>query len=277
MKFLETLKQEFTQWRIRFLLPKPDRALFSRLFEYCRQSEVFDGYEEAMIEGVMGLSDTTVADAMMPACNIDFLKHDDDWDVVFEKIARTNHSRYPIYNDDRDTVTGTIISKDLLIADREEVTKRRLTDFMREPYFVPEKIRLNSMLQKFISTHFHMALVVDEFGSFLGLITLEDVLEEIVGEIEDEHDEATDKRVMRLKGDLYKVNPIISISDLCDQLDIKLEPNGADTLGGYIVRHLGRMPRRNDTIEIDSVSMHVTKVSTRRVTEVKIQKIPNES
>ena len=254
---------------------RPNKKLFLQLFaEFCRV-QAFEPYEEKMVEGVFGLSETTVADAMTPRCNVDVLNHDDDWDEVHEKISRTNHSRYPVSNVDRDIITGTLISKDLLTIRREDLRHRRVGDLVREPYFVPEKTRLSSMLHKFTATRQHMALVVDEFGSFVGLITLEDILEEIVGEIEHEHDFDSDKLIECIKPNIYRINPIISIGDLCDELPLNFPDIGADTLGGFVVRHFGRMPRRGDQIKMDRFEIHINKVSTRRVTEVRIIVRPN--
>ena len=266
------------QWRealaerlVRALAPERDKLLFLRLFEDFRHNQAFGKYEERMLEGVLGLGETTVADTMTPKINVDALDDDDDWDTIFKKIAETNHSRYPVINHERDEVIGTLISKDLLASPRAELLQRRVTDFVRRPLFVPEKTRLNNMLRGFTSSRRHMALVVDEFGSFVGLITLEDVLEEIVGEIEDEHDEEEDTGIERIKENTYLVNPMLSIGEICDRLKIKLSGNGADTLGGFVVRHFGRIPRRGDNIEMDGYEITVNKVSTRRVTEVRIR------
>ena len=201
-----------------------------------------------MLEGVLRMSDMTAGDVMVAAPRIDTLDINANTDDLFEQVIETAHSRFPVFEDQRDNIIGILMAKDLLKLQRApELNIRAL---LRPPIFVPESKNLNDLLRDFRSNRNHLAVVIDEFGNVAGLITIEDVLEEIVGEIEDEFDEEEDAGdIYSLADNTWRINGNTAITRINEAFELALPEDDFDTVGGLVSHEMGHVPKRGEAYE----------------------------
>jgi magnesium and cobalt transporter len=237
-----------------------------------------DAEEKSMLSGVLEVSETQVRDVMVPRSQMVVIDIDDEFDEVLKVIIESGHSRFPVIGEDRDEVLGILLAKDLLkyfgTADPQELPLRKL---LRTAAVIPESKRLNALLKEFRDSHNHMAIVVDEYGGVAGLLTIEDVLEEIVGDIDDEHDQEEDAFI-RPDGERngrpsYSVRALTRIEDFNEYFECELDDSEYDTVGGLVLHQLGRLPRRNELITFGGFEFAVTKADRRRVEALQVQRV----
>lgn len=234
--------------------------------------------EKEMIRGIFDMRDTRVSEVMTPRVEVVALSEDLSLPEVLEVIQREKFSRIPVYRESLDRVIGILHPLDLLgLGDSRESGSFRLADHVREAFFVPRTKKIDSLLREFRQRHIHLALVVDEYGGTTGLVTLEDILEEIVGEIHDE-DETEISRIERLTDGSYLVEPIISLSDLKEEIGVDLrvedEQGPVDTLGGFIFHVHGRVPDKGDIIRHRDHRFEVVEMTGQRMDRIRLWSEP---
>jgi len=230
-----------------------------------------------MIEGVFQVSDLAARDIMVPRSQtdvVDITKPIEEW---LPMVLQTAHSRFPAVEGDRDKVVGILLAKDLLRYYAEEVFDVR--DMLRPAIFIPESKRLNVLLRDFRANRNHMAIVVDEYGGVAGLITIEDVLEQIVGDIEDEYDfDEEEDNILAIKegehGPRWRVKALTEIEQFNDTLGTRYSDEDVDTIGGLVANHLGRVPRKGDAFEIDHMRFEILRADARQVHVLLVEKLP---
>ena len=244
-----------------------------------QQSETdIDAEEKSMLAGVLEVSETQVRDVMIPRSQMVVIDIEDDIDEMIKVIVDSGHSRFPVMGEDRDEVLGVLLAKDLLRyfgrGAGKEIPIRKL---LRPAAVIPESKRLNALLKEFRASHNHMAIVVDEYGGVSGLLTIEDVLEEIVGEIDDEHDPEEDAFI-RSEGDrngrpCFAVRALTRIEDFNEFFECELSDEEYDTVGGLVMHELGRLPRRGESIDFGGFEFSVTKADKRRIGALRVQRL----
>ena len=241
------------------------------------ESEVeLDAEEKSMLTGVLEVSETQVRDVMIPRSQMVVIDIGNNFEDMLATIVQSGHSRFPVIGADRDEVLGILLAKDLLryFGSDDEVQIRKL---LRPAAVIPESKRLNALLKEFRASHNHMAIVVDEYGGVAGLLTIEDVLEEIVGEIEDEHDE-DEAEFIRPDGDRngkpsFAVRALTRIEDFNEYFECGLDDEEYDTIGGLVMHELGRLPRRGEKVHFGGFEFAVVKADKRRIDALQVQRL----
>jgi magnesium and cobalt transporter len=242
-----------------------DRDELMEMLRDAQQRELLDTDALAMMEGVMKVSELQVRDVMVPRAQMVILEQDWSLERLIAAIVESGHSRLPVIDESKDHVIGILIVKDLLahaFDQREEFSLRAL---LRPAKFIPESKRLNILLKEFRSTHLHMAIVVDEYGGVAGLITIEDVLEEIVGDIDDEHDTDDEGAFIRAQGDAFVIKALTPVEEFNEYFQASLSDERADTLGGLVMMELGRLPKGGEGIDLGRFHFQVLRADNRRI------------
>jgi len=237
---------------------------------------VFGPEEQEMLNGVFEVAESHVRDVMVPRSQMVVLEQDQNVQDVLNTVVESGHSRFPVIGEDRDEVLGVLLAKDLLGHFQGSTdAELDLKDYLREVAVIPESKRLNSLLKEFRDSRSHMAIVVDEYGGVSGLLTIEDVLEEIVGEIDDEHDQAEDefiqRDVERNGRPSFRVRALTRIEDFNEFFDSELDDEVYDTLGGLVMHELGRLPRRGESLHFEGFDFVVIKADRRRIDTLQVQ------
>jgi magnesium and cobalt transporter len=247
------------------LLREPeDREQLIELLHGAFERHLMDAEALSIIEGALAVSDMVVRDIMVPRAQMDVIDINTSFESIVQIVLETTHSRFPAIGENKDDVIGILLAKDLL---RYFAGKAfDLRDSLRPAIFVPESKRLNVLLREFRASRNHMALVVDEYGGVAGLVTIEDVLEQIVGDIEDEYDfdETADNIVLDNAG-RFRVKAITEIKDFNAAFSTSFPDENYDTIGGLVTGHLGRMPKRNEVVVIEGLRMQVLRADSRRI------------
>ena len=220
----------------------------------------------AMIEGVLQVSELQVRDIMIPRSQIVFIPRDAALEEIYPLVTESAHSRFPVQDEETSHVAGILLAKDLLsyvIAGEDQ--KFDVKDVMRPAIFVPESKRLNVMLHEFRANRNHMAIVIDEYGSVAGLITIEDVLEQIVGEIEDEHDFEEEAFILQRNEREYNIKALTAIEDFNERFGTTYSDDDVDTVGGMVVKSFGHVPEHGEKTQIDDFLFEVLRADNRRV------------
>ncbi|MGE5652115.1 HlyC/CorC family transporter [Noviherbaspirillum sp. UKPF54] len=261
--------------------PEPEnRAELLEILHDAHERNLIDADALSMIEGVFQVSDLSARDIMVPRPQmdvIDITKPIEEWMPL---VLETAHSRFPAIDGDRDKVIGTLLAKDLLRYYAEESFDVR--DMLRPAVFIPESKQLNVLLRDFRSNRNHMAIVVDEYGGVAGLITIEDVLEQIVGDIEDEYDfDEEEDNILPVKDGVrrlrWRVKALTEIGQLNETLGTAFSDDDVDTIGGLVANHLGRVPRKGDVFDIDGVRFEVLRADARQVHVLLVEKLPQQA
>ena len=238
------------------------------------EKNLLDADALSMIEGVMQVSEMQVRDIMVPRAQMDLINIDDTPDRFIPHVIATAHSRFPVIDRDRDDVIGILLAKDLLryYAGEEEFNVR---DMLRPAVFVPESKRLNVLLREFRANRNHMAIVVDEYGGGAGLVTIEDVLEQIVGEIEDEYDlDETEDHILQEGPNRWRVKAPTEIAAFNEMMGTAYADEDFDTVGGLVLHRFGRLPKRGESVAIDGLRFTVLRADSRRLHLLSVQKLP---
>ena len=247
------------------LLREPDdRSELLQLLHGAHERNLVDAEALAIIEGAITVSEMTVRDIMVPRQQMHTVSAEQPLTQTIRKVIDCGHSRLPVIGVNEDDVRGIMLAKDLLRSIGN--SHFRLEDWLRPAMFIPESKPLNVLLREFRISHTHMALVIDEFGALAGLVTIEDVLEEIVGEIEDEHDRAQlDTDIQLDASGRYRVKAATPVGSFNEAFDCRFEEQTAHTVGGHIVHYLGRVPRRNESVELNGLLFRVVRADNRRL------------
>lgn len=236
-----------------------------------RSNRLLDTDTLTMIEGVLQVNQLRVRDIMIPRVQMVVVPNDAELDTIIPMVTEFNHSRYPVIDGDRSKVVGVLLAKDLL-AHLAKNTSLLVKDIMRTAYVVPESKRLNVLLKELRTNGNHMAIVVDEYGQSAGLVSIEDVLEQIVGEIEDEHDEQEDEGyIFRRSDNEYMIKALTPMEEFDEYFQTQLVTDEYDTVGGFIVSQLEHMPKKGETLVVDNMRFEVIRADTRRVHLVKLK------
>lgn len=243
-----------------------DREQLLELLRDSEQRNLFDADALAMMEGVLQVPEMQVRDIMVPRAQMVVVERDAPPDKLLPIVAESGHSRFPVIFENRDEVMGILLAKDLLpYFAQGEKGRFNMRDVIRPSVFVPESKRLNVLLKEFRSTRNHMAIVVDEYGGVAGLVTIEDVLEQIVGEIEDEHDVDEDTYIMDHGDNQYTVKALTPIEDFNESFATDFSDEETDTIGGLVMRTLGHLPKRGEILEMDQLQFKVLRADNRRI------------
>ena len=277
-------KRSYWQRLIEFIHPGPDsrEELLDALSD-AEDNRVIGAESRAMLEGVLRMADLTAGDVMVAAPRMDLIDIEASLDDTLHQVIDTGHSRFPVFENERDNMVGILLAKDLLKLQRSPTLNLRT--LLRPPVFVPESKGLNDLLREFRNTRNHMALVVDEFGRIAGLITIEDVLEQIVGDIEDEFDQAEDAGdIFALADRTYRVSGDTSIERVAEAFSTVLEiahadanaDNKFDTIGGLIAHAMGHVPRRGERFDVNELRFEVLHTKAGAVKWFKVYPVPVE-
>ena len=229
----------------------------------------------SIIEGALQVSDMQVRDVMVPRAQMDVLRLKDSVDRIAHFVIDTGHSRFPVVGESKDDVVGIFLAKDLLA--HFIGLQFDLRALLRPAVFIPESKRLNVLLREFRVSHNHMAIVVDEYGGVAGLVTIEDVLEQIVGDIADEYDfDETGDNIKLMSNGRYRVKAITELEDFNRAFATAFSNEDVDTIGGLVIRHCGRLPVRGDTLELEGLRIRVLRADGRRVHTLMVERIAAE-
>ena len=259
-----------------FLLREPeDRAQLIELLHGAFENHLMDADSLAMIEGVLQVSEMQVRDIMIPRSQMDVIDITDPPETFIPHVIETAHSRFPVIEDNKNDVIGILLAKDLLRYYAGEEFEVR--DMLRPAVFIPESKRLNVLLKEFRSNRNHIAMVVDEYGGVAGMVTIEDVLEQIVGDIEDEYDydEDEDNIIQQASGH-YRVKALTEIADFNEIVGTDFSDEDYSTIGGLVVNKFGHLPKRDDHIRIDNLSITIVRADSRRLHSMLVEVLPDE-
>ena len=254
------------------LLREPeDREQLIELLHSAFERHLLDAEALSMIEGVLQVSETQVRDVMIPRSQTDMLDVAESPEKFIPFVIEKAHSRFPVFEDNRDNVIGILLAKDLLRFYAEEQFDVR--EMLRPAVFVPEAKRLNVLLKEFRANRNHIAIVVDEYGGVSGLVTIEDVIEQIVGDIEDEYDfDETEDNILLDRSGRYRVKAVTEIGDFNNYFNVAFPDEDYDTVGGLVVGRFGRLPKRGESIVIDGYSFQVLRADSRKVHSLLVEK-----
>ena len=250
-----------------------DREQLLDLLHGAFERNLMDADALAMIEGVLQVGDIQVREIMVPRPQMDVVDINEAPEVFVPRVIEAAHSRFPVIDRDKDDILGILLAKDLLrFYAQQEADIRAM---LRPAVFIPESKRLNVLLKEFRASRNHMAIVVDEYGGVSGLVTIEDVLEQIVGDIEDEFDfDETEDNIVRDKTGRYRVKAATEIADLNTVLGTHFSDADYDTVGGLVLSHFGRLPKRGESIEAGEVKIQVMRADSRRIHTLLVEKLP---
>ncbi len=243
--------------------------------EQHRTEGVLDAEEQEMIENVLELRSSTAEEIMTPRTDIVAVEVSSDLQKVIETITIAGHTRVPVYEDNIDNIIGLVYAKDMLAEIGKNAADFKLRDKMRKAYFVPETKSLRALLHEFQNQKLHIAVVLDEYGGTAGIVTLEDILEELVGEIADEYEETLPEPIRKIDQNTVEADARTSIDDVNDECELDLpEDEDYETLGGFVFSRLGYIPKTNESFEYENLRFTIAAAEARRIKRIRIQKIP---
>ena len=250
-----------------------DREQLIQLLRSAYDRNLLDADALSMVEGAIHVSEMKVRDVMVPRAQMDVIDVNEPPDKFIPHVIATAHSRFPVIDRDRDHVLGILLAKDLLryYAGEEEFNVREM---LRPAVFVPESKRLNVLLREFRASRNHMAIVVDEYGGVAGLVTIEDVLEQIVGDIEDEYDfDEVEDNILREKSGRWRVKAQTDLSDFNQVFKTDFADEEHTTVGGLVISRFGRLPKRGESVTIDGLKFHVLRADSRRLYTLLVERL----
>jgi magnesium and cobalt transporter len=249
-----------------------DREGIKAILEAAHERELLDAESYAMIKGALAVSERTVGDIMVPRSRMDLLDISQPLPYLLSTIIDTAHSRFPVYEGDRDNIVGILLAKDLLRCMLEPGIEVR--SLVRPAVFIPEPKRLNVLLHEFRASRNHLAIVIDEHGGIAGLVSMEDVLEQIVGDIEDEFDDDEEATIFAESENQWRVQATTDIGKFNDIFSTTLPDHDYYSVGGWLSGHLGRIPRRGDFTERDGLRIEVVRADARRPLWLRVKRLP---
>ena len=261
-----------------FLDIPQDRQELVEILQASESRDLLDRDALSMIEGVLQVSEIQVRDIMIPRSHMIVLEEDTPYEEMLPVISDSGHSRFPVIGENRDEIVGVLLAKDLLrYVDVEKRKEFDIKDVLRKTIFVPESKRLNILLKEFRASRNHMAVVVDEYSGVAGLVTIEDVLEQIVGDIDDEHDNEDVGTIRRMGVNRYSIKALTPIEEFNEFFESGFNEEESDTLAGMLMKHLGHMPKRGEAITIDNYLFKVMSADSRRIKHVQLILLPQSA
>ncbi len=257
-----------------FLLREPENLEeLTGMLHSAFERHLLDADALGMIEGVISVGEMQVRDVMVPRSQVDFIDVNDMPETIIPQVIQTGHSRFPVIDGAKDNVLGILLAKDLLrfYAARDDFDLRSL---LRPAVFIPESKHLNVLLKDFRNNRNHMAVVVDEYGGMAGVVTIEDVIEQIVGDIEDEFDyDETEDNVIQENRSRWRVKGLTEIADLNEALGTDFADEEFDTVAGLVTRHFGHLPKRGESVSFDGFRFLILRADSRRVHSLQIERL----
>ena len=234
---------------------------------------IIDKEAESIANKAIRLGNTTVKEIMVPKVDMVTFGIDEEINAIIEKIIASGHSRYPVLGQERDEVKGILLAKDMLPKIYGGIEEFSLSEILRDANVVPETKKADSLLEEFKKDRSHLAVVIDEYGTISGLVTIEDILEELVGEIEDEHD-IDEEEIIKISQNIYTADAKVEIEDFTEFFNLNIDPLeiDAETLGGFIISELGVLPKKGDVVKIENLSIKVTHADDRKIDKGQITK-----
>jgi magnesium and cobalt transporter len=256
-----------------FLMRAPDdREQLVELLRSSYERNLIDADALGMIEGALQVSELEARDIMVPRAQMDMIDINETRDQILPKVVASGHSRFPVYGENKDDIVGVLLAKDLLRYFTG--VQPDLRAMLRPAVFVPESKRLNVLLRDFRRNRNHMAIVVDEYGGVAGLLTIEDVLEQIVGEIEDEYDLDEDgDNIVADRNGVYRVKAQTEIGAFNEAFGTKFSDEAYDTVGGLLLAGFGRLPKRGEELELEGLKLRVLRADSRRIYSVRVERL----
>lgn len=269
-------KSKLKKWLRSFFNPHKveTKGEFLGAIKKAQTNHIIDNDTFDMIDGVLKISELKVRDIMIPRTQMIQIQLTDSLEECIHIILENGHSRYPVISDARDDIEGILLAKDLLIFMQHNAEPFDLKRILRPAIVVPEGKRIDHMLKEFKQERYHMAIAVDEFGGVSGLLTIEDILELIVGEIEDEHDEIEENEIRKIDEFHYTVSGLTDIETFNETFNTHFSDQDVDTLGGLVMLQFGRLPQKNDTTTLNGIVFKVIAADKRRILSLDIQ-LPN--
>jgi magnesium and cobalt transporter len=243
------------------------------VIEYLRGATtrgVLEGDALPMLEGVLAVADIQVRDIMVPRAQMTVLNREDDPAALLKTVIDSGHSRFPVMDEDREKIVGILLAKDLLRVAAVDGAEFDIKEFMRPPVFVPESKRLNVLLREMRRSRVHMAVVADEYGGIAGLVTIEDVIEQIIGDIDDEHDIDEEQNIRKEAERQYIVRGQTPIDEFNEYFQTELSDDEFDTVAGLVMKQLGRLPRRGETLQLADCEIKVLRFDRRRIDTMRL-------
>ncbi len=264
-----SLLERISHWLMR---EPEDREQLIELLHGAYENSLMDADALAMIEGVLQVSEMRVGEIMIPRAQMDVVDINDPPEQFVPFVIETAHSRFPVIDKDRDDVIGILLAKDLLRHYAESDDDIR--GMLRPAVFIPESKRLNVLLKEFRSNRNHIAIVVDEYGGVAGLVTIEDVLEQIVGDIEDEYDfDEPEDNILHEKDDVFRVKAMTEIADFNQTVGANFSDEEFDTVGGLVVSRFGHLPKRGESVKFDGFLFSVLRADSRRLHAIRVTRL----
>lgn len=253
-----------------------NREELVELIRDSEQNELIDQDTRDMLEGVMDIAEQRVRDIMIPRSQMVTLKCNQSLDECLDVIIESAHSRFPVISEDKDHIEGILMAKDLLPFMSSDSEPFGIEKVLRTVVVVPESKRVDRMLKEFRSQRYHMAIVIDEFGCVSGLVTIEDILELIVGEIEDEYDDEDEQDIRQISRHTYTLRALTPIEDFNDLFSTHFSDEEVDTIGGLVMQGFGHLPGRGESIEIEGYLFKIAMADSRRIIQVHVR-IPEDA
>ena len=271
-------KAKTRPWLHKWLRSTIDTSVLDQeeLVAELRQSQknnIISSESLGMLEGVMQVDNLQVRDIMIPRANIGFLHLNDSFHDILKTVMKAGHSRFPVIDENKDVVEGILLAKDLLkyVGNEDSFD---IDDIIRPPSFVPESQKLNTLLSQFRKSRNHMAMVVDEYSGTSGLVTIEDVLEQIVGDIDDEHDDVDDKKNILAQSDgRFTIQASTELEEFNEYFNCDMPLDKYDTLGGLISQKAGKIPRQGEEVKLNKFSFKILRSDGRRIQLVEVRKL----
>jgi len=274
-RFATFFKEKLKKW-LPSQVPQNIEAFYTVL-KQSKQAHIIKADALVMMEGVLQVSEMQVRDIIIPRASMEVIQRDMSIQEIMALVLETKHSRFPVIGKDRGEVIGILLAKDLLqYCNEKKAQTFNIRDITRTPYVVPESKRLNVLLKAFQDTHNHMAVVIDEYGLAAGIVTIEDVIEQIVGNIEDEHDiDETVGAIFQLNKHEFNVKAHLQLDDFNDFFKTTLEHKEVDTIGGYIVQYIGHLPKRGEIIKIEQITYRIVKADSKKIRLLRVTPVNN--
>ncbi|MDC1138717.1 transporter associated domain-containing protein [Gammaproteobacteria bacterium] len=274
---IQKIKNYFRELYIKLSFKPLDQEELTSVLRDAEENNIIDKGILGMIEETIEFSSIPVRDVMVPRSQMVLINNNDSLDVLLKKVVQSSHSRFPVLEEAKDSITGILLAKDLLkfapglIKEEFDSQEFELSKIIRPVKHIPESKKINILLEEFKSNRSHMALVVDEFGEVSGLVTIEDVLEEIVGEIEDETDQADDQKIIQISNREYSVSGLTEIEEFNEKFDTSFEDDDFDTIAGYVMNKFRKFPVVNESLKIENIKFTVSSANKKQINKLKVK------
>ncbi len=255
-----------------FTAEPQDLSDLEEVFVEANARQLIDTDTKGMLQGVLEISKMRARDIMVPRSQMATIDIDQPLAEFLPILLENNHSRYPVVNEDKDHIEGILIVKDILQYALKPDTEWQLRDLLRPAVIIPESKRVDALLKEFRQKRYHMAIVVDEYGGVSGLITIEDILEQIVGDIEDEHDDEEGSDIRKLGSHVFLVSALTPLDEFNESFGTHFDEEEASTIGGIVLHAFGHMPVKGETLELDGLTFKVNKANSRRLVQLQVIK-----